>query len=124
MHNNLANYLFPLDLFPFFSILLWNVRSLLSRCFDFSSILHHNNCAFALLSETWISPFRNATVLHYHLIRSDHPEGYSRETILSYHSIQINPILNDPTLYFSLSEHLIDIMGINAFVNTSHPLQL
>jgi hypothetical protein len=79
---------------------------------------------FFLLSETWLSSNRNVFPTHFHLVRSDRPDGYGDVAIASYHSINIQQIPIDPLLVDSMAQHSIDLGGIEAFTDSQNTLKL
>lgn len=107
-----------------YKILQWNARSLKVSSSDFFSLLHENNCFFALLSETRLSSCRNVYPTQFHLIRFDHSDGYGGVAIVSHHSIHIQQVSIDPLLVDSMSQHFIDLVDIEAFTASKNPLKL
>lgn len=107
-----------------YKIIQWNVRNIRFRSLDLGSLLLSEECSFALMSETWLRLGEQFALPSFHLIRSDRPDGYGGVAIASHLSIQLKEIPIDPSLKNNLIHHSIDLVGIEAFINSYNPVRL
>lgn len=89
---------------PSFTILQWNVRSLVNRALDLSSLLVDHNCVIAIISETWLFPQNIIILPQYDLFRSDRPDGYGNVLIAAHQSVQVRSIFINDHLKTLLSQ--------------------
>jgi exonuclease III len=79
---------------------------------------------FALLSETWLRPGQQFYLPSFNIVRSDRLDGYGGVAIAAHQSIQIKEIPITIPLKNHLSCHSIDLVGIEAFINSNRSLIL
>jgi len=91
---------------------------------DLASVLHSEECSFALLSETWLRPGQNYSLPHFNIVRSDRFDGYGGVAIAAYQSIHIKTLPIDNLLKNNLLCQSIDLVGIEAFINSNNSLFL
>ena len=115
---------FPTNSTNNYKILQWNVRSIRSRSLDLASVLHSEECSIALLSETWLRPGQKFSLPHFNLVRSDRYDGYGGVAIAAHQSIHIKTIPIDNPLKHNLLCQSIDLVGIEAFINSKNSLSL
>jgi hypothetical protein len=93
------------------NIFQWNVRSLPVRLPSLQNLLSTSKCSIALLSETWLLPFRSINIPNYVNFRSDRLDGYGGAAIIIHQSIKSRPIsINSATKNVFMNAK-IDIIG-------------
>ncbi|KAL5239738.1 hypothetical protein ACI65C_007148 [Semiaphis heraclei] len=91
---------------------------------NLASVLHSEECSFALLSETWLRPGQKFSFPHFNLVRSDRLDGYGGVAIAAHQSIHIKTLPIDNLLKNNLLCQSIDLVGIEAFINSNYSLFL